>query len=123
MIISVAQTNARNYGYDFKPWTLAYEDRKIGFQEAKFKIKYTKSSPHFSSTIVERAKRERAWKLPHARKARRGAEREKWFEMKNEIKIIFVSHRRISPFSRGVISTRTCLLLPLLSLRENGDYS
>ena len=47
VIISVAQTNARNYGYDFKPWTLAYEDPKIGFQEAKFKIKKTKSSPHF----------------------------------------------------------------------------
>ena len=27
--------------------------------------------PHFSSRIVERAKRERAWKSPHARKARR----------------------------------------------------
>ena len=39
MIISVAQTNARNYGYDFKPWALAYEDPKIGLQEAKFKIK------------------------------------------------------------------------------------
>ena len=34
--------------------------------------------PHFSSGIVERAKRERACKSPHARKARRGGEREKW---------------------------------------------
>ena len=33
--------------------------------------------PHFSSGIVERAKRERAWKSPHARKAIRGGEREK----------------------------------------------
>ena len=30
----------------------------------------TTSSPHFSSGIVERAKRKRAWKSPHARKAR-----------------------------------------------------
>ena len=35
----MAQTNARNYGYDFKPCALAYEDPKIGLQEAKFKIK------------------------------------------------------------------------------------
>ena len=34
--------------------------------------------PHLSSGIVERAKRERAWKSPHARKARRGGEREKF---------------------------------------------
>ena len=36
--------------------------------------------PHFSSGIVERAKRECAWKSPHARKARSGGEREKWFK-------------------------------------------
>ena len=34
--------------------------------------------PHFSSGIVERAKRERTWKSPHARKASHGGEREKW---------------------------------------------
>ena len=33
--------------------------------------------PRFPSGIVERAKRECAWKSPHVRKARRGAEREK----------------------------------------------
>ena len=33
--------------------------------------KYTTSSPHFSSGIVERAKPERAWKSTHARKGRR----------------------------------------------------
>ena len=32
--------------------------------------------PHFSSGILERAKRERAWKSPHARKAIRGGERD-----------------------------------------------
>ena len=30
--------------------------------------------PHFSSEIVKKAKRERAWKSPHATKARRGRE-------------------------------------------------
>ena len=34
--------------------------------------------PHFSSGIEKRAKRERAWKSPHTRKARRSGEREKW---------------------------------------------
>ena len=48
--------------------------------------------PHFSSGIVERAKRERAWKSPHARKARL--------------------------FSRGLIFTRARVLLALLSLRD-----
>lgn len=33
--------------------------------------------PHFPSKILERAKRERAWKSPHARKARRGGQRER----------------------------------------------
>ena len=33
--------------------------------------------PRFPSGIVERAKRECAWKSPHVRKARRGGEREK----------------------------------------------
>ena len=44
--------------------------------------------PHFSSGIVERAKRERAWKSPHARKGdtRRGERK------------IFLSPRRVSPF-------------------------
>ena len=64
-------------------------------------------SPHFSSGIVEQAKRERAWKSPHARKARRP----------------FLSHRRVSPFSRGMIFTRARVSLALLSLRKNGDYS
>ena len=33
---------------------------------------YTTSSPHFSSGMVERAKRERAWKSPHPRKGDTG---------------------------------------------------
>ena len=39
------------------------------------------------------SKTEHAWKLPHARKARRGGEREKWFELKNEMK----NHFCLSP--------------------------
>ena len=55
--------------------------------------------------MVERAKRELAWKSPHARKARRGS--------------ISLSPRCISPFSCGVIYTRARVLLALLSLRKN----
>ena len=55
--------------------------------------------------MVERAKRELAWKSPHARKARRGS--------------ISLSPRCISPFSWGVIYTRARVLLALLSLRKN----
>ena len=61
----------------------------------------TTSSPHFSSGIVERAKRERTWKSRHPRKARRDGER----------------------ISCGVIFTRARVSLALLSLREKGDYS
>ena len=64
--------------------------------------------PHFSSGKVEQAKRERAWKSPHARKddTRRG-----------ERRIIFLACRL---FSRGVIFTHTRVSLALLSLRKNG---
>ena len=41
-------------------------------------------SPHFSSGIVERAKRERAWKSPLARNG--------------DTRLIFLSPRRVSPF-------------------------
>ena len=47
--------------------------------------------PHFSSGIVERAKRERAWKSPHARKAIRGGKRGKIFSL-------FSLSRRVSSF-------------------------
>ena len=59
--------------------------------------------PHFSSGIVERAERERAWKSPHTRKGdtRRG--------------------ERKPAFSRvGLIFTRTRVSLALLSLRKTG---
>ena len=49
--------------------------------------------PHFSSGIVERTKRERAWKSPHARKG---------------------------DTQRGAIFTRSRVSLALLSLRKNG---
>ena len=49
--------------------------------------------PHFSSGIVERAKRKHAWKSTHA---------------------------TCSLFSRGLVFTRTRVLLALLSLRKNG---
>ena len=57
--------------------------------------------PHFSSGIVERAKSERAWKSPHARKCDTRP-----------------AARRL--FSRGMIFTRARVSLALLSLRENG---
>ena len=37
--------------------------------------------------------------------------------------LIFLSHRRVSPFSRGVIFTRARVLLALPSLRKTGDDS
>ena len=37
--------------------------------------------------------------------------------------LIFLSPRRVSNFSRGVIFTRARVSLALLSLRKNGDYS
>ena len=60
--------------------------------------------PHFSSGIVERTKRERAWKSTHARKGdtRRG------------------ERKKCRLFSRGVIFTRARVSLALLSLRKNG---
>ena len=50
--------------------------------------------PNFFSGIVERAKREHAWKSPLG----------------------------VSPFPRGVIFTRAHVSLALLSLRKNEDY-
>ena len=49
-------------------------------------------------------------KALHARKARRGGERETSF---------FLSSRRVSPFLRGVIFRCAQVLLALLSLRED----
>ena len=60
--------------------------------------------PHFSPGIVERAKHERVWKSPHARKVTRGGER--------------VSCHL---FWCGMIFTRTRVSLTLLSLRKNGE--
>ena len=59
--------------------------------------------PHFCSGIVERAKRERAWKSPHTR--------------------IGVSPRAAACrlFSRGVIFTHARVSLALFSLRKNGE--
>ena len=71
--------------------------------------------PHFPSGIVERAKRKRTWKSPNAKKARRRGEREKWGTTDKA----FLSPRRASPFSRGVIFSRARASLALLSLREN----
>ena len=62
--------------------------------------------PHFSSGMVGRAKRERAWKSPHARKG--------------DTRHFSLSPPRVAFFSRGVIFTRACVSLALLSLRKNG---
>ena len=69
------------------------------------KLPLTKEfSPHFSSWIVERGKCEGMWKSPHAR---------------NGNTLPVTCHL----FSRGVIFTHARILVTLLSLRENGDYS
>ena len=74
--------------------------------------------PHFSSGIVERAKRERTWKSPHARKGdtRRG-ERKMGFVCSPSIFSLPAACRL---FSRGVIFTPARVSLTLLSLRKNG---
>ena len=59
--------------------------------------------PHFSSGVVERAKRERAWKSPHA-------ERE-FFSLPAACRL----------FSRGEIFTRARVSLAPQSLRKNGE--
>ena len=77
--------------------------------------------PHFSSGIVERAKRERAWKSPHARKGdtRRGERK------------IFLSSRRVSRKNGGllvvyVLGPNLCLLFwvhALISLFKKPSFS
>ena len=59
---------------------------------------------HLSSGIVERAKRERACKLPHAKK--------------DDTPLL--SPHRVSLHSRGVIFTSACVSAAVLSLRKNG---
>ena len=83
--------------------------------------------PHSSPGIVERAKRERAWKSPHARKGdtRRG---ERKISRPWRVKSLgfvcgpsfFSLPSACRLFSRGVIFTRARVLLALLSLRKNG---
>ena len=68
--------------------------------------------PHFSSGIVERGKRERAWKSPHAAEGdTRREERKKSF---------FFLPAACRLFSRGVFFTPARVSLALLSLRKNG---
>ena len=93
--------------------------------------------PHFSSEIVERAKRERAWKSPHARKGDtwRGERMDvlNWFGRGYELhtpksvgrerskawalSLVLIFLCRL--FSRGVIFTRTRVSHALLSKRKN----
>ena len=80
----------------------------IGFNFIRLRV-----VPHFSSGIVERAIRERAWKSTHARKGDTQREREKNF-------FIFLSPAACRLFSRGLIFTRARVLLALLSLTKNG---
>ena len=71
--------------------------------------------PHFSSGIVKRAKRERTWKSPHARK------RDTLSITPREKRRHSLSlHAACRLFSRGVIFTRAGVSLALLSLRKNG---
>ena len=63
--------------------------------------------PHFSSGIVERAKRERAWKSPHARKGDTRRGERKIFSLPAACRLFLI-------FTRARVS------LALLSLRKNG---
>ena len=62
----------------------------------------------FPSGIVDRAKRERAWKSPHARKARRGREREKarlsrmgWFSCALAFRSIYYPWGKMRDYSQS----------------------
>ena len=72
--------------------------------------------PHFSSGIVEQAKRERARNSPYARKGdtRRGERKMRDYRQ------FFSLPATCRLFSRGVIFTRVRVSLALLSLRKNG---
>ena len=57
--------------------------------------------PHFPSGIIERAKRQRAWKSPHTRKGdtRRGERKMRDYGQRPSFwPFIFLSSRRVSPF-------------------------
>ena len=90
------------------------EHHKASFSLSKFNFQWWSRNrlrvvPHFSSGIVERAKRKRAWKSALARKGDTRREEGK-----------IVSPRRVSPFLAWVIFTRDRVSLALLSLRKNG---
>ena len=85
--------------------------------------------PHCSSGIVERAKRERAWKLacvaadPCTRQNHLYSPKVLKRLQRRQVKITPREKRRQAPchlFSRGVIFTRALVQLALLSLRKNG---
>ena len=73
--------------------------------------------PHFSSGIVERVKRERAWKSPHARKGDMRRGERKMVDYRQSPSSLSATCRL---FSRGVIFTPTRVSLALLSLRKTG---
>ena len=58
--------------------------------------------PHFSSGIVERVKRERAWKSPHARKATRGVSplsRVGWFSRALAFRSLYYPWGQVGDYS------------------------
>ena len=108
-----------------------------GYGEVRLRV-----VPHFSTGIVERAKRERAWKSPHPRKGdtRRGERKMRdyrqspsfwpftadWFcsvSLRKNVGLLVASFFSLSAacrlFSRGVIFTPARVSLALLSLRNN----
>ena len=72
---------------------------------------------------MKRAKRERAWKSPHARKARRGGEREKWgttdkFQAFNLLTSFFST-----PAALALLAWQHCNWLGFLPYRRLGPDS
>ena len=91
--------------------------------DAIWRIARLQVVPHFSSEIVKRAKRERAWKSPHARKGdtRVGESSKAWA-------LFVVPHFPLSPprvaFSRVVWSSRALVFRSLYCpWGKMGDYS
>ena len=96
----------RKVGLAARSKVKTFTDVVLGLLQFPAKIKQARLRvvPHFSSGIVERAKRERAWKSPHARKG--------------DTFLSLLAACRL--FSRGLIFTRARVLLALLFLMKNG---
>ena len=91
--------------------------------------------PHLSSGIVERAKRERAWKSPHARKGDTRREERKWFSRTLAFRSLYYPWEKMGDYSwssllivaSGNLATTTVTAelepLPRTAKKKNKQYT